>query len=70
MTIDDALMEKNRVQVQLSTSATDIHDYFVRSHEAAYQAMVEIGKTPNYVAMNKKEDQKEFCGNSEPAAQA
>ncbi|MCP5126896.1 MAG: hypothetical protein H6973_15010 [Gammaproteobacteria bacterium] len=50
MSIDEALREKYRVQTMLSESATDIHDYFQRSHEAAKRAMAEIGLSPNYAS--------------------
>ena len=48
MKIEQALSEKYRVQKMLSESASDIHDYFERSHRAAGKAMAEIGATPNY----------------------
>jgi hypothetical protein len=51
MGIDEALREKYRVQAMLSEAAVDIHDYFQCSHEAAKQAMAEIGLSPSYASM-------------------
>ncbi len=45
MIMNEILREKNRVQKELSESAQDIHDYFVKSHELA-QAMMKKYKFP------------------------
>ena len=45
MITNEILLEKNRVERELSESAQDINDYYVKSHESA-QAFMEQYRFP------------------------
>ncbi len=51
MILNEALKQKYRVQKRLSESATDMHDYFEKSHSTALEALEKIGAKPNYKAL-------------------